>query len=118
LWHFVSGVASSVKNADGREVDFGAVHLDTQARGADRSTVSSLTMMEYHIPISGYFSPPCGTLDVGISNLSPATRNDEGASLASAFRRPRMTNPHLGPRRLRVVGRSYRLSVSFLAHSN
>jgi hypothetical protein len=36
LWHFVSGVASTVENADGREVDFGAVHLDAQARGTDR----------------------------------------------------------------------------------
>ena len=39
LWHFVSGAASAVKNADGREVDFGAVHLDTHARGADRPFV-------------------------------------------------------------------------------
>lgn len=39
LWHFVSGMASAVKNADGREVDFGAVHLDTQTRGNDRAFV-------------------------------------------------------------------------------
>ena len=31
LWHFVHGVATTVKNSEGRDVDFGAVHLDTEA---------------------------------------------------------------------------------------
>ena len=39
LWHFVCGTASTVRNADGREVDFGAVHFDTQAGRDDRPFV-------------------------------------------------------------------------------
>ncbi len=36
LWHFVCGTAVAVNNADGREVDFGAVHFDTMASTGDR----------------------------------------------------------------------------------
>jgi hypothetical protein len=36
LWHFVCGSATTVENAEGREVAFGAVHLDTQAGKHDR----------------------------------------------------------------------------------
>ena len=43
-----------------------------------------------------------------------ATPNDEDASSACAFRQRRMTNPHRGPRRHRVAGRSRRLWASFL----
>ena len=39
LWHFVHGVASTVRNADGRDVDFGAVHLDTKAGRTDHPFV-------------------------------------------------------------------------------
>ena len=39
LWNLVRGAASTVKNADGRDVDFGAVHLDTKAARNDRQFV-------------------------------------------------------------------------------